>query len=994
MPADSLLHGLRLLGSLHQCLHPIADHDKTADLVVPNNLEDAVCKVTALLPASFKAFDYAMYPVLPQTNQAAGHEAAFANMLGQVNSQNEYYLLIAKQLWPGGSGISTKATFKVALKLPVTGNFNELNDVLAEAIQSDVQKAMEDKFAELLGGVTSVTAAEIAGVQKLEALLKKILDNSFVSTLTEPILQKGGFYPLLGTPSSVTRSGDQYNGNQTTDYAGLKVGGLDVANEADGIVMPFPIKILITDNQNYGPGSDGGFSAADAAFKAASAKMVFWLHYFTADNGATQVVYLKTKNNLTPEENEAYLEAAFNAYRTAHPPVVAKPSDNAQRFACPNWQLSPSWRTKDNVLDCIDSNADLKKVLDVFPAVASDAALYYAGLASGFIDAALDEIGFLYEISCGVSDFARYAPTLLSPGKRALLLLVPGGTVLLGSWMGDVIRRAAMREYTEKGLNIANWQLNFAAANAENLRDANLYWYKIAQTFALFTDATKVSQMFREFLGSMKDWLADSAGLNGPKEQGWQHGAIIFNTCMGLVSGGFSIQKNIIKEITETISQKGMGSFLRTKVGNLDDAFKKFKCTVLALGCFVAGTEVHTAAGAVPIEQMRPDCQLLADHKNTIQPAKGYVLSYSHQAGKEEEGIDSKGEPDQEEISPDTHQWVELRMVAEDGAELNAWLLRSKQWLNKQNATALGDEIWLQLIEMGISGRAKISAFYPCTVDTKNLIFATKDKHYAYRPITGWFERSAPEVWDYVFATGATIRSTPNHPFFSADRQAYVPVGNLGIGERVKLAGERTATLVSKWVRENGQEKVYNLEVWRDHNFHVGVEGLLVHNSCLKNYLDSFFPKWTRKKDANHNWVDYLEESTPGPLKERQQLERLGEHTQERMIVLTKDKNSQSFPGIDALSDSGRPISLKEVISTNHLTLIQRVTEMGVKATKAKNTSLPQLEDIDGMVTAYQFTKAQIVNAIEQVRNTTPEMSIVKKIFIEGSDESGWYILD
>ncbi len=188
-----------------------------------------------------------------------------------------------------------------------------------------------------------------------------------------------------------------------------------------------------------------------------------------------------------------------------------------------------------------------------------------------------------------------------------------------------------------------------------------------------------------------------------------------------------------------------------------------------------------------------------------------------------------------------------------------------------------------------------------------------------------------------------------------------------------------------------GTHRVYNLEVRELHNFLVGKEGVVVHNSCWKTYIDSFFPKWTKKADPDNNWVDYIVESNLGSLKERQQLSRLGQHNQERMTILTKDKTNQDFPGIDALSDSGRPISLKEVTSSNINTLETRIGEIGLKAKNAQNNSLPQLVDIDGMVTANNFTLAQIKTSIDQVRSNVPEMSIVKKIFIEGSDGSVWY---
>ncbi len=53
----------------------------------------------------------------------------------------------------------------------------------------------------------------------------------------------------------------------------------------------------------------------------------------------------------------------------------------------------------------------------------------------------------------------------------------------------------------------------------------------------------------------------------------------------------------------------------------------------------------------------------------------------------------------------------------------------------------------------------------------------------------------------------------------------------MAIGENVKVAGDRTATLTDARKRTNGPEKVYNFEVWREHNYFVGKEGVLVHNS-------------------------------------------------------------------------------------------------------------------------------------------------------------------
>jgi hypothetical protein len=65
----------------------------------------------------------------------------------------------------------------------------------------------------------------------------------------------------------------------------------------------------------------------------------------------------------------------------------------------------------------------------------------------------------------------------------------------------------------------------------------------------------------------------------------------------------------------------------------------------------------------------------------------------------------------------------------------------------------------------------------------------------------------------------------------------------MAIGEKVKVAGDRTAALTEARKRTNGPEKVYNFKVWLEHNYFVGKEGVLVHNSypikSLKDAIDA-----------------------------------------------------------------------------------------------------------------------------------------------------------
>ena len=98
--------------------------------------------------------------------------------------------------------------------------------------------------------------------------------------------------------------------------------------------------------------------------------------------------------------------------------------------------------------------------------------------------------------------------------------------------------------------------------------------------------------------------------------------------------------------------------------------------------------------------------------------------------------------------------------------------------------------------------------------------------------MTGKFEHKSYNVWEFEFDNGEVIGCTPTHPFYSERRQAYIPVGELEIGEPIKNKEGKTIAIKSKKKKEGG-ETVYNLEVYRDHNFMVGKSGLLVHNSCV-----------------------------------------------------------------------------------------------------------------------------------------------------------------
>lgn len=98
--------------------------------------------------------------------------------------------------------------------------------------------------------------------------------------------------------------------------------------------------------------------------------------------------------------------------------------------------------------------------------------------------------------------------------------------------------------------------------------------------------------------------------------------------------------------------------------------------------------------------------------------------------------------------------------------------------------------------------------------------------------VSGKFIHEATNCIDlHIEGHDNPIGCTDNHPFWSEDRQEFIPAGELNQGERVLLYSGETARIAQKLPRP-GPETVYNLEIWGEHVYHVGNDGVLVHNSC------------------------------------------------------------------------------------------------------------------------------------------------------------------
>lgn len=172
------------------------------------------------------------------------------------------------------------------------------------------------------------------------------------------------------------------------------------------------------------------------------------------------------------------------------------------------------------------------------------------------------------------------------------------------------------------------------------------------------------------------------------------------------------------------------------------------------------------------------------------------------------------------QVEPKQWRLVTLEMKKPDGSLLSIQLLRDVEWL-EQTKAGVGASVELNLVELGAAGPATVLAIAPCPpIEPGNG-----------RIVTGSFRHTAGNVIDLrVSGLDEPIGTTDNHPFWSEDRQAFVPAGELRISEKLRsLSGETTFVLAKS--PRGPPEDVFNIEVEGEHVYYITGAGVLVHNS-------------------------------------------------------------------------------------------------------------------------------------------------------------------
>ena len=170
-------------------------------------------------------------------------------------------------------------------------------------------------------------------------------------------------------------------------------------------------------------------------------------------------------------------------------------------------------------------------------------------------------------------------------------------------------------------------------------------------------------------------------------------------------------------------------------------------------------------------------------------------------------------------IDPATWKLLALTARKSNDTTASIRLLRPDWWIADQDIE-VGRTVALDLTEMGIDGDCRV-----LSIDACPKIVAGPGS-----VVTGTFRHKAAETL-HVFLDGVDepIGTTPNHPFWSEDRQDFVRADSLQSGEQLRTS---TGLIRVKSLSPRGPpQPVFNIEVFGQHVYHVASHGVLVHNN-------------------------------------------------------------------------------------------------------------------------------------------------------------------
>ncbi len=232
-----------------------------------------------------------------------------------------------------------------------------------------------------------------------------------------------------------------------------------------------------------------------------------------------------------------------------------------------------------------------------------------------------------------------------------------------------------------------------------------------------------------------------------------------------------------------------------------------------ANGCFVAGTTVATGDGSpTQIELIR-----VGDRVQTA-------------SGQSESQVD------------ESWRTVTFEVVAADGSStIQLTLLRPSDWLTDHGVDGPGSQMWFDVEEVGIRGWGNV----------RSIGIAPRVADGPGRVVLATFNHVNNDVYELGFeGSNVALRPTGVHPFYSLDRNDWVAVRNVVVGETLQT---RDGNVRVRTIRRiSGAHRVFNLEVESDHEYLVSSLWLRTHNTC---WLDKALKAMGRGRADIPSWM-------------------------------------------------------------------------------------------------------------------------------------------
>ena len=209
--------------------------------------------------------------------------------------------------------------------------------------------------------------------------------------------------------------------------------------------------------------------------------------------------------------------------------------------------------------------------------------------------------------------------------------------------------------------------------------------------------------------------------------------------------------------------------------------------------CFVAGTLVLGASGPLSIER------IVAGDR--VQTYEGGTTEWAEKDWRRVH-LTVPDERDADHL----YQVVRLMTVTD---------------LRQHQVAKAGDTLSLSMPELGLRGVGTITL-----IETGDVVADGPG-----RVVMATVSHLNSDVYEVGFVEGGeALRGTGAHPLYSVDRDDWVRIRDLQVGERLQTA--EGAVTVEALEKVRGVHRVYNLEVEGDHEYLVGEAGVRAHNTC------------------------------------------------------------------------------------------------------------------------------------------------------------------